>query len=184
MAVNCAVIYRMRPRILASVSSQRSTCFLSALLILALALAPYALGDDLHHGAGVLGGFLHGGAGHGGLGVGIGGYLGEEILHGGAVHFAAPVYHSEKDLKFDYKAPAHYTYDYGIDDAHLGTNFGHAESRDGYKTKGVYYVHLPDGRLQTVKYYVDEHGYHPEVTYSGVAHHDTGILHHHPEPYH
>ncbi|XP_042858831.1 pro-resilin-like [Penaeus japonicus] len=148
----------------------------TAQLILALVLASCARGDDAHHGAaGFLGGFLHGGAGPGGLGIGIGGYLGEEILHGGAVHYAAPVYHS---------APAHYTYDYGIDDAHVGTNFGHAESRDGYKTKGVYYVHLPDGRLQTVKYYVDEHGYHPEVTYSGVAHHDTGILHHHPEPYH
>ncbi|XP_069982034.1 cuticle protein 7-like [Penaeus vannamei] len=142
------------------------------ILALALALAPYALGDDLH-GAGLLGGVLHGG--HGVLGVGIGGYLGEEILHGGAAHYAAPVYHN---------APAHYAYDYGIDDPHLGTNFGHVESRDGYKTEGVYYVHLPDGRLQTVKYYVDEHGYHPEVTYSGVAHHDTGVLHHQPEPYH
>lgn len=72
------------------------------------------------------------------------------------------------------QAPAHYSFNYGVQDDYKGTNFGHAESRDGYNTEGVYYVHLPDGRLQTVKYYVDEWGYHPEVTYSGVAHHAGG----------
>ncbi|XP_063615094.1 pro-resilin-like [Penaeus indicus] len=71
-------------------------------------------------------------------------------------------------------APAHYAFNYGVQDAYFGTNFGHAESRDGYNTEGVYYVHLPDGRLQTVKYYADEHGFHPEVAYSGVAHHAAG----------
>ncbi|XP_063615095.1 pro-resilin-like [Penaeus indicus] len=80
------------------------------------------------------------------------------LLHGKGIHHA----------------PAHYAFNYGVQDAYFGTNFGHAESRDGYKTEGVFYVHLPDGRLQTVKYYADEHGFHPEVAYSGVAHHAAG----------
>ncbi|XP_047474231.1 pro-resilin-like [Penaeus chinensis] len=80
------------------------------------------------------------------------------LLHGKGIHHA----------------PAHYAFNYGVQDAYFGTNFGHAESRDGYNTEGVFYVHLPDGRLQTVKYYADEHGFHPEVTYSGVAYHAAG----------
>ncbi|XP_069980968.1 pro-resilin-like [Penaeus vannamei] len=71
-------------------------------------------------------------------------------------------------------APAHYAFNYGVADAHFGTHFGHAEARKGYKTEGVFYVQLPDGRLQTVKYHADEHGFHPQVTYSGVAHHAAG----------
>ncbi|XP_042858833.1 pro-resilin-like [Penaeus japonicus] len=89
--------------------------------------------------------------------------LGDDSHLGGLVH--------GKGL---HHAPAHYSFNYGVDDGYFGTNFGHAESRDGYNTEGVYYVHLPDGRLQTVKYYADEGGYHPEVTYSGVAHHAGG----------
>ncbi|XP_037776880.1 pro-resilin-like [Penaeus monodon] len=112
---------------------------------LVMVLVSSVMGGDLHHGGGHLGGLLHGGGGG----------------HGG--HYA-PVYN----------APAHYAFNYGVQDAYFGTNFGHAESRDGYNTEGVYYVNLPDGRLQTVKYYVDEWGYHPEVTYSGVAHHAGG----------
>ena len=33
--------------------------------------------------------------------------------------------------------------------------FGHAEMRDRDRTDGKYYVQLPDGRLQTVSYFVD-----------------------------
>jgi hypothetical protein len=46
--------------------------------------------------------------------------------------------------------------------------FGHAESRDGDYTKGKYFVQLPDGRLQTVDYYVDGYsGYVAKVSYDG-----------------
>ena len=53
---------------------------------------------------------------------------------------------------------------YGGDSA----EFGHSESRAGDKTTGKYFVQLPDGRLQTVEYYVDGYsGYVAKVSYSG-----------------
>lgn len=39
------------------------------------------------------------------------------------------------------------------------------ESRDGSKTVGKYYVLLPDGRKQVVRYEADENGYRPTITY-------------------
>ena len=80
-----------------------------------------------------------------------------------------------KIIKF--QAPAHYKYDYAVHDDYSGAHFGHYEARDGYETKGEYFVNLPDGRIQRVTYTADEHGYHPVVTYEGKAHHDKGYHH-------
>ena len=53
--------------------------------------------------------------------------------------------------------------------------FGHQETRDGDDTRGSYYVQLPDGRLQTVKYFVDgDSGYVAEVNYEGSASFESG----------
>ena len=44
------------------------------------------------------------------------------------------------------------------------------EARDGDKTTGNYQVVLPDGRKQTVNYYVDGYsGYVADVQYDGYA---------------
>ncbi|CAG0921937.1 unnamed protein product [Notodromas monacha] len=52
--------------------------------------------------------------------------------------------------------------------SHESAEFGHAETRDGDSTKGKYFVELPDGRLQTVEYYVNgDSGYVAKVSYSG-----------------
>ena len=69
-----------------------------------------------------------------------------------------------------FQAPAHYSFGYGVKDDYSGASFGHKESRDGYKTSGEYFVHLPDGRIQKVSYHADEYGYHPVVSYIGKAH--------------
>ncbi|XP_042879297.1 cuticle protein 19-like [Penaeus japonicus] len=66
-------------------------------------------------------------------------------------------------------APPKYAFEYAVNDPYLGNHFGHSETRDGYRTDGEYFVHLPDGRLQTVSYYADETGYHPTVHYKGAA---------------
>ncbi|XP_076059591.1 pro-resilin-like [Oratosquilla oratoria] len=72
----------------------------------------------------------------------------------------APVYHP----------PAKYDFDYTVKDEYSGNDFGHQESRDGYNTKGSYYVLLPDGRLQKVSYTVNgDSGFVAEVTYEGEA---------------
>ncbi|XP_071532430.1 adult-specific cuticular protein ACP-20-like [Panulirus ornatus] len=91
-------------------------------------------------------------------------HQGSLLSQGGSAHHGS--YHSGSY----HNAPPRYTYAYGVHDDHTGTNFGHNEARDGYNTEGKYYVHLPDGRIQVVSYYADEHGYHPHVSYEGVAH--------------
>ena len=60
---------------------------------------------------------------------------------------------------------AKYDFDWKVDEG--DNNFGHKESRDGDTTRGSYFVDLPDGRRQTVTYYVDAYsGYVAEVSYS------------------
>ena len=46
-------------------------------------------------------------------------------------------------------------------------NFGHQETSDGKAVTGSYFVNLPDGRLQTVNYKADAHGYVADVQYTG-----------------
>ena len=67
-----------------------------------------------------------------------------------------------------------YEYSYKVKD-YYGNDFGHGEKRDGDYTQGSYYTYLPDGRIQTVTYYVDGYsGYVADVSYEGEAHYDSG----------
>ncbi|XP_037077184.1 cuticle protein 7-like, partial [Pollicipes pollicipes] len=61
-------------------------------------------------------------------------------------------------------------FDYSVDDYESGSKFAANENSDGKQTSGYYTVALPDGRVQTVKYTVDDYaGYNAEVTYEGEA---------------
>ena len=72
-----------------------------------------------------------------------------------------------------------FQYGYKVHDDYHKTNFGHNEKRDGKHTSGEYYVHLPDGRIQHVKYHVDGYkGYVADVSYSKGGHV------HAPKPHH
>ena len=146
---------------------------MKSLIVLSGVIAS-ALGQGLGLGGVGIGGGLGGGPGIGlGGGPGIGGPIGGIGLGGGPgiggpiggigkgpVH--APVhggYHEPE--KF---GPAHYEYKYGIDAIDGYGNpvyYGQNEARNDYSTIGEYHVALPDGRLQTVTYKVDD-------AYSGV----------------
>lgn len=65
--------------------------------------------------------------------------------------------------------PANYNFEYMVDDAASGNDFGHREARLGDRAEGLYYVVLPDGRKQTVEYEADQEGYKPKISYE-----DTG----------
>ncbi|XP_066954037.1 cuticle protein 8-like [Macrobrachium rosenbergii] len=101
------------------------------------------------------------------------------VHHGGVVK---PVLHGKGGYGHEtyHDIPAAYNYNYLIHDDYSGAHFGHDEVRDGYKTEGKYFVHLPDGRIQTVTYYADETGYHATVTYEGEAHYDEYVPKHAP----
>lgn len=63
-----------------------------------------------------------------------------------------------------------YNFDWAVKDDLAENDFAHEESRDGDHTRGSYSVLLPDGRVQTVTYYVNgDSGYVAEVTYEGSA---------------
>merc|ERR1739848_473095 len=88
---------------------------------------------------------------------------------------AKPVYHAPAPAykavhhEPSYDEPAVYAYNYAVADDYSGANFQAGENRDGYATSGSYSVALPDGRLQTVNYKVDDaySGYIADVTCSG-----------------
>ncbi|XP_069980972.1 cuticle protein 8-like [Penaeus vannamei] len=109
------------------------------------------------------------------------------VHHAVPVHHAAPVHHGKGYAPVYPDTPPHYAFEHAVHDDYAGTHFGHSEARDGYKTEGKYFVHLPDGRVQTVTYYADETGYHPTVSYEGTAHYDAHAAapvkaYHAPEP--
>ncbi|XP_068209982.1 pro-resilin-like [Palaemon carinicauda] len=93
------------------------------------------------------------------------------ILGLAALTYAAPGFSSEENSFESYESSeAKYSFNYAVKDESSENDFGHQETRDGDDTQGSYYVHLPDGRLQTVKYYVDgDSGYVAEVSYQGEA---------------
>merc|ERR1712221_39918 len=119
------------------------------------------------------------------------------LLVGVAADHSAP-HHEAPHAKSGYghdsyaHSPPHYSFKYGVDapgkkhDGKYGgysgpLHFGHTEDRDGYATKGHYYVDLPDGRRQMVTYHVadDYSGYVADVKYEKVHEpvHSSGYKH-------
>ncbi|XP_069972551.1 pro-resilin-like [Penaeus vannamei] len=80
-----------------------------------------------------------------------------------------PPQSSEESSEESYESSeAKYSFNWAVSDDSSSNEFGHQEARDGDDTQGSYYVQLPDGRLQTVKYFVDgDSGYVAEVNYEG-----------------
>ena len=85
----------------------------------------------------------------------------------------------------EFAAPV-YNYNYAVADDYSGAQFGQSENRDGYATSGEYHVALPDGRIQTVTYRVDDAygGYVADVQYSGEPKYAPHKPAPHPAPHH
>ncbi|KAK4310914.1 hypothetical protein Pmani_017549 [Petrolisthes manimaculis] len=80
-----------------------------------------------------------------------------------------PVYGRSSSSEEDFEPPK-YGFDWVVQDGETYNDFAHQEDRQDDNTKGSYTVQLPDGRLQTVTYYVDgDSGYVAEVSYQGEA---------------
>ncbi len=85
---------------------------------------------------------------------------------------------------FNFQASPKYDFDWSVKDDYSGNDFGHQETRDGYNTEGSYFVLLPDGRRQTVTYYVNgDSGFVAKVTYEGEArYHEPQTNSYRPQP--
>ncbi|XP_068210419.1 pro-resilin-like [Palaemon carinicauda] len=78
---------------------------------------------------------------------------------------ASSEYQSEESTE-----AANYNFEFAVEDGYSGADFNHQEEREEDNTQGSYSVQLPDGRRQTVKYYINgDSGYVAEVTYEGEA---------------
>merc|ERR1711862_850918 len=72
-----------------------------------------------------------------------------------AAHHVAPVAHAVQVYP-DEVSP--YTYQYAVSDDYSKSNFHATEQNDGTgKAEGSYSVALPDGRIQTVNYHVNDY---------------------------
>nr|ATL73447.1 lens protein 3 [Thermonectus marmoratus] len=83
-------------------------------------------------------------------------------------------FQGREDQHDDTFAPAHYEFQYGVDDPSTGDRKTQHETRQGDVTQGEYSVVDPDGTTRTVKYAVNRNsGFQAEVTRSGQAQHPT-----------
>ena len=61
-----------------------------------------------------------------------------------------------------------YEFNWAVNHQRSGNNYGHQEQRKGDNTKGSYFVHLPDGRVQRVTYFVNGNsGFVAKVIFEG-----------------
>ncbi|XP_043222990.1 cuticle protein 7-like [Amphibalanus amphitrite] len=96
-----------------------------------------------------------------------GGRGGYSVSPGG---FKTPVGSSDYEVEEYQYRPSPYAFDYAVRNAETGAEYAANENSDGTQTTGFYTVALPDGRIQTVKYTVDESGgFNAEVSYEGEA---------------
>jgi len=106
------------------------------------------------------------GAGVAGPHQGPGGPGGYQPGSGG---FKTPVGSANQHEQYQYE-PSPYAFDYAVNHYETGADYAANEAYDGKQTTGFYKVALPDGRVQTVKYTVDDFGgFNAEVSYEGSA---------------
>ncbi|XP_042875669.1 pro-resilin-like [Penaeus japonicus] len=97
--------------------------------------------------------------------------------------YGAPRVASRESFESFESTEAKYDFNWAVKHDDSNNDFGHQEARDNDNTQGSYYVHLPDGRLQKVTYYVDgDSGYVADVSYEGQARYDSVESRESPRP--
>ncbi|CAL4091471.1 unnamed protein product [Meganyctiphanes norvegica] len=76
------------------------------------------------------------------------------------------------------EAARKFSFGYAVEHASSRVNYNHEAKSDGKVVKGVYYVDLPDGRIQRVEYRADKNGYEANVDFHGVAEHPVNYIRH------
>ncbi|KAK6620542.1 hypothetical protein RUM43_010834 [Polyplax serrata] len=101
-------------------------------------------------------------------------------------HFShVPVAHAPVLVKHEPYAPPHYSFQYGVHDAHTGDIKSQHETREGDVVKGSYSLVEPDGTIRTVDYTADHHnGFNAVVSKSGKAVHPAPIVQKYVVPQH
>ncbi|GAB0087758.1 hypothetical protein DMENIID0001_021030 [Sergentomyia squamirostris] len=73
----------------------------------------------------------------------------------------------DDDIYDDYSSQKkQYAFSYSVKDAASGDDFSHTQQQKDGTVRGSYKVHLPDGRIQVVRYHADDNGYHADVSYN------------------
>ncbi|XP_072940672.1 uncharacterized protein [Epargyreus clarus] len=80
----------------------------------------------------------------------------------------------------EHHAPAHYAFEYSVEDKHTGDIKSQHETREGDAVKGYYSLHEADGTVRRVEYTADKHsGFNAVVHREGKATHAVPVHYHH-----
>ncbi|XP_072940677.1 cuticle protein 7-like [Epargyreus clarus] len=86
--------------------------------------------------------------------------------------------HDSHGHHVDYHAPAHYAFEYSVEDKHTGDIKAQHETREGDAVKGYYTLHEADGTVRRVDYTADKHsGFNAVVHREGHATHAAPAHH-------
>ncbi|XP_072940671.1 uncharacterized protein [Epargyreus clarus] len=100
------------------------------------------------------------------------------IAHAPIVHHQ-PIHYSSGHHE-EHHAPAHYAFEYSVNDPHTGDIKSQHETREGDAVHGSYSLHEADGTVRRVDYTADKHsGFNAVVHREGHAAHAAPV-HHQP----
>ncbi|XP_072940670.1 uncharacterized protein [Epargyreus clarus] len=91
-----------------------------------------------------------------------------------------PIHYTHSGHDGEHYAPAHYAFQYSVNDPHTGDIKSQHETREGDAVHGSYSLHEADGTVRQVDYTADKHsGFNAIVHRQGHAAHAVPVHHSH-----
>ncbi|XP_072940675.1 cuticle protein 19-like [Epargyreus clarus] len=118
--------------------------------------------------------------GHNGYGNGHGHAVSSQniVLHQTHGHSQQAPSHYSGGHHEEHYAPAHYAFEYSVEDKHTGDIKAQHETREGDAVHGFYTLHEADGTVRRVDYTADKHsGFNAVVHREGKAAHAVPVHH-------